>query len=76
MTATGASAEPLPPGFTDVSLLTTVGCGPLYRARVATAGGRVEEVGVTVVQTPVHDRGARRRLRNSCLASAALNAEQ
>jgi hypothetical protein len=75
VTGSTAPTDPLPPGFTDVSLLTKVGCGPVYRARAATAGGRLEEVGVTLVETPVRDRGARRRLRNSCLAAVALNAQ-
>src|SRR5258708_25454289 len=71
VTTDDAHASPLPPGFTDVELLAATGCGPLYRARVAAADGRVENVAVTLVKSSIRDRGARRRLRSDCLSAVA-----
>lgn len=66
--------HPLPPGFEDVEPLASTGCGQVYRARVAAADGHVETVGVTVVDTAVRGRDAR-RLRAECLAAVAISAE-
>ena len=69
-----AQSNPLPPGFDDVEPLALTGCGQIYRARVATVDGQVEQVAVTLVDTPVRGRDAK-RLRSDCLGAVAINAE-
>ncbi|MEZ0108673.1 serine/threonine protein kinase [Catenulispora sp. EB89] len=69
-----AQSNPLPPGFDDVEPLALTGCGQIYRARVATVDGQVEQVAVTLVDTPIRGRDAK-RLRSDCLGAVAINAE-
>ncbi|MEY9858697.1 serine/threonine protein kinase [Catenulispora sp. GAS73] len=69
-----AQSNPLPPGFDDVEPLALTGCGQIYRARVATADGRVEQVAVTLVDAPMRGRDAK-RLRSDCLGAVAINSE-